>query len=146
MFESSGIPTATLSWIPDLTRAVGVPRLAGIAYPNGRPLGRPHDAEGQRAVLRATLALFESARGPDSYVELPFAWPETRTRVLKAEGELPPPPIAELLRRKPWLLPRLLSGRIPRADELPQETPAAADAARRYVLRPTVNWTYGEPR
>jgi hypothetical protein len=29
-----------------------VPRLAGIAYPSVHPLGRPHDAAGQRAVLR----------------------------------------------------------------------------------------------
>ena len=43
--------------IPDLTRAVGVPRLAGISYPMGRPLGRPHDADGQRAVLRSMLEL-----------------------------------------------------------------------------------------
>src|SRR2546426_6709798 len=44
--EASGIATVTLSWMPDLTRAVGVPRLAGIGYPLSRPLGRPHDAEG----------------------------------------------------------------------------------------------------
>lgn len=106
-----------LSWIPDLTRAVGVPRLAGIGYPSGQPLGRPHDAEGQRAVLRAALTLFESATGPDTYFELPFQWPESHVQVLKAAKHLPPPPIVELLRRKPWLLPRLYSGNIPPAEE-----------------------------
>jgi len=53
--EASGVPTVSLSMIPDLTRAVGVPRLAGIGYPLGHP----------------------------------------------------PPPIVELLRRKPWLLAAL---------------------------------------
>jgi len=57
VLEARGIPTVSLSMIPDLTRAVGVPRLAGISYPMGRPLGRPHDAEGQRAVLRPVLEL-----------------------------------------------------------------------------------------
>ena len=102
--------------IPDLTRSVGVPRLAGISYPMGRPLGRPHDADGQRAVLRATLALLASASRPDSYVELPFVWPETPAKARNASRDLAPPPIAELLRKKPWLLPRLYSGRMPHVE------------------------------
>lgn len=103
----------TLSWIPDLTRAVGVPRLAGIGYPSGQPLGRPHDADGQRAVLRATLELLETATGPDSYIELPFVWPETPGQVFRASKDVPPPPITQLLMKKPWLLPRLYGGQIP---------------------------------
>ena len=87
VLEARGIPTVSLSMIPDLTRAVGVPRLAGISYPMGRPLGRPHDAEGQRAVLRPVLELLATARDPDTYVEL--------------------------LRKKPWLVANLYSGRIP---------------------------------
>jgi hypothetical protein len=116
VIEEAGIPTVTLSWMPELTRAVGVPRLAGIAYPPGRPLGRPHDPDGQRAVLRGTLELLESATGPDAYVELPFEWPESRAQAINASKGHPPPPIAELLMRKPWLLPRLYTGRIP-SDE-----------------------------
>jgi len=111
VLEASGIPTVTLSWIPELTRAVGVPRLAGIGYPSGRSLGMPHDADGQRAVLRATLEVLERARGPDTYVELPFEWPESRAQAINA-AKIPPPPIAQLLMKKPWLLPRLYSGQI----------------------------------
>ena len=102
----------TLSWIPELTRAVGVPRLAGLGYPMSRPLGRPHDPDGQRAVLRATLELLASASGPDSYVELPFEWPETPAQARNASRDLAPSPIVELLRKKPWLVARLYSGRI----------------------------------
>ena len=103
----------TLSWIPELTRAVGVPRLAGIGYPPSRCLGQPHDADGQRAVLRATLEILESATGPDTYVELPFVWPETPGQVFAASRDVPPPPITQLLLKKPWLIPLLYSGRIP---------------------------------
>ena len=116
VLEAAGIPTVTLSMIPDLTRAVGVPRLAGLSYPMGRPLGRPHDADGQRAVLRATLEMLASASGPDSYVELPFEWPESPARARNASKDLAPPPIVELLKRKPWLVARLYSGRIPRGE------------------------------
>jgi hypothetical protein len=103
----------TLSWMPDLTRRVGVPRLAGISYPLSRPLGQPGDADGQRAVLRATLALLESATGPDDYVELPFVWPETVGQARNASKEVPPSPIAALLLKQPWLIPKLYSGQIP---------------------------------
>lgn len=114
VIEASGIATVALSMIPELTRAVGVPRLAGISYPMGRPLGRPGDREGQRAVLRSTLAMLESATGPDTYTELPFEWPESPAKARNASKGLPPPPIVELLRQKPWLVARLYSGRVPR--------------------------------
>jgi len=113
VFEASGIPTVALSMIPDLTRAVGVPRLAGISYPMGRPLGRPHDADDQRAVLRATLELLASASGPDAYVELPFQWPESPAKARNTSKDLQLPPIVELLHRKPWLVANLYGGRIP---------------------------------
>jgi hypothetical protein len=116
VLEASGIPTVALSMIPDLTRAVGVPRLAGISYPMGRPLGRPHDADGQRAVLRAMLELLASANGPDTYVELPFEWPESPAQARNASKDVPPPPIVDLLKRQPWLVARLYSGHIPHAE------------------------------
>ena len=113
IIEASGIPTVSLSMIPDLTRAVGVPRLAGIGHPMGRPLGRPHDADGQRAVLRSVLDVLATASGPGSYVELPFVWPESPAQARNASKDLPPPPIVELLARKPWLAVNLYTGRIP---------------------------------
>ncbi len=102
-----------LSMIPDPTRAVGVPRLAGINYPMSRPLGGPHDADGQRAIVLAMLELLAAAQAPDTYVELPFVWPESPAQARNASKDLPPPPIVELLTRKPWLLVNLYSGRIP---------------------------------
>ncbi len=116
VLEASGISTVTLSWIPDLTRAVGVPRLAGIGYPPSRPLGRPHDPDGQRAVLRATLDLLASASGPGTYVELPFEWPESPARARNASRDVPTPPIVDLLKKKPWLVTNLYSGRIPHGE------------------------------
>ena len=99
--------------IPDLTRAAGVPRLVGVSHPMGQPFGRPRDADRQRAVLRAMVELLASATGPDSYIELPFEWPETPAQARNASKDLPPSPIAELMLKKPWLLPQLYSGKIP---------------------------------
>jgi hypothetical protein len=83
----------------------------------GQPLGRPHDADGQRAVLRAALDVFTTASGPDTYVELPFEWPQSPAQARNASRDLRPAPIVDLLTRKPWLLPRLYSGRIPHPSE-----------------------------
>jgi hypothetical protein len=113
VLEASGIPSVALSMIPDLTRAVGVPRLAGISYPMGRPLGRPHDSDGQRAVLLSTLELLATASCPDTYVELPFVWPESSAQARNVSKDLPPPPIVQLMTRKPWLLANLYMGHIP---------------------------------
>jgi len=104
--EAAGFVTVTLSPIPDLTAAVGVPRVAAIEHPCGRPFGQPGDAERQRAVLWAALRLVESLERP-AVVDLPFEWPERPSRVRSHPTE--PPPIATLLKRKPWLLPRLFS-------------------------------------
>ena len=116
VLEAGGIATVTLSMIPDLTRAVGVPRLVGISHPMGQPFGRPNDADRQRAVLRAMLELLVSASGPGSEIELPFEWPETPAQARNASRGVPPSPITELLLKKPWLLPCLYTGRIPRSE------------------------------
>jgi hypothetical protein len=118
VIEASGIPTVSLSMIPDLTRAVGVPRLAGLSYPLGRPLGNPHDAEGQRAVLRALLEVLPRAVEPDTYVELPFVWPDSPAKARNESKDVPPAPIVQLLKKKPWLLPHLYSGHIPQHEEV----------------------------
>ena len=76
-----------------------------------RPMGRPGDAEGQRSVLRSLLEVLASAKSPDTYVELPYVWPESPAQARK--GADVHPPIAQLLVRKPWLLARLYTGEIP---------------------------------
>lgn len=100
----------TLSWLPEFTAATGAPRVAGIAYPGNQPLGPPGDADSQRDVLRATLALLESMDGPGT-VQLPFAWPGTSKQARNKPRR--PPPIARLILKRPWLLRNLLKGRIP---------------------------------
>lgn len=97
--------------IPEFTRSVGAPRVAAIAYPLAQPLGAPGDHEGQRAVLRATLRALEEAEEPGEVIELSFEWPQRPAQVHSEPDE--PPPIARLLTRRPWLLPKLLSGDIP---------------------------------
>ncbi|MBI5510871.1 MAG: hypothetical protein HY903_19090 [Deltaproteobacteria bacterium] len=111
VLEAGGLSTVSLSMVPAFTRSSGVPRLAGIAYPMSRPMGRPGDAEGQRSVLRAVLQVLDAAKTPGTYVELPFTWPQTPAQA-RREATVRPP-IYKLLTRKPWLLRKLYAGEIP---------------------------------
>jgi hypothetical protein len=113
--EAAGISTITLSSIPDLTASVGVPRVAGVEHPPGRTLGQPGDAEGQRDVLRATLEALASISNPGGVVHLTFEWPEHPSKVRFDPPE--PPPIIQLIRRRPWLFVKLVRRKIPGAPK-----------------------------
>jgi hypothetical protein len=108
--EAAGMATVTLSTLPDFTRSVGAPRVAGILHPMGQPFGSPGDADGQREVLKAALRVLEDARSPGEVLRMPFEWPVPLHGV-KGHGK--PPPIARHLKLRPWLFPRLVSGDIP---------------------------------
>jgi hypothetical protein len=97
--------------IPEFTASVGAPRVAAIEYPFGRPLGLPGDRAGQRGVLQAALEVIAVARAPGTVIPLPFTWPQTPH---EARAEPPtPPPIVQLVKRKPWLALRLMAHDIP---------------------------------
>jgi D-proline reductase (dithiol) PrdB len=109
--EAAGLSTITLSSIPDLTSAVGVPRLAAIEYPLGYLLGQPGDRDGQVEVLRATLRALVETTWSGSVAHLPFKWPASARRL----SARPPktPPISKYLLRHPWLIPNLFSRDVP---------------------------------
>lgn len=109
--ERAGLTTVALSNIPDLTAAVGVPRLAAIEHPFGQTVGRPGDTEVQRAVLRGALEAVEEMKVPGSIKHLPFEW--TGTAKEAQSGPPQPPPIVSYLKWHPWQLPKLLSRNVP---------------------------------
>jgi hypothetical protein len=55
--ERRGISTASITLLPEVTRAVRPPRALSVPFPLGFPLGAPDDPALQRRVLRALLAL-----------------------------------------------------------------------------------------
>ena len=105
--------TITLSSIPDLTAAVGAPRIAAIEHPLGYLLGQPGDKECQTAVLRSTLQALAEMTRPGSVTHLPFEWPASARR-LNAHPAVPPP-IQRYLLRRPWHIPNFFSRDVPAA-------------------------------
>lgn len=97
--EAAGISTVTLELIWVYHNLVGIPRVAAVEHPFGRPYGDVGDAATQRAVLEAALAVFETAVEPGHVEHLPFTWHEdpSQTRWHPAE---PSPIIAVINARR----------------------------------------------
>ena len=97
--EAAGITTVTLNMIWPYQRLIGMPRVAAIEHPFGRPYGDVGDADTQRSVLLAALQLAKSASEPGQVEHLPFIWHEQpdQTRWHPAE---PSPIIAMINQRR----------------------------------------------
>tara|TARA_Y100000590_G_scaffold447354_1_gene582478 strand:- start:842 stop:1156 length:315 start_codon:yes stop_codon:yes gene_type:complete len=72
--EKAGIPTVTVNLIWEFQRALGMPRVAAVEHPFGRPYGEVADRATQTAVLRAALDVFASAKQPGHVAHLDFIW------------------------------------------------------------------------
>ena len=55
--EYAGITTVSISLLREITEKIGPPRALFAPFPLGYPLGKPHDPELQKQVMRAAFAL-----------------------------------------------------------------------------------------
>jgi hypothetical protein len=76
VLEREGLTTVSLTSAIDITERIRPPRAAFLNLPLGNATGRPHDAEGQRRVLRAVLQMAESVSEPGTIVEVSERWPD----------------------------------------------------------------------
>lgn len=74
--EEAGIPTVTLNMIWVYQKLIGMPRVAAIEHPFGRPFGDVDDTARQREVLVAALDVASKANLPGHVEHLPFRWHE----------------------------------------------------------------------
>ena len=72
--EAADIPTVTLNMIWKYQNVIGMPRVAAIEHPFGRPFGDAFDSDTQAKVLRAGLSVFDSAKSVGHIEHLPFRW------------------------------------------------------------------------
>jgi hypothetical protein len=59
IFEREGMATVSITLLREVTEKVAPPRALFVPYPLGYPLGKPNDAELQRRIIVAALALLE---------------------------------------------------------------------------------------
>ena len=64
IIEKTGIPTASVTLLREVTERVGPPRALFVDRPFGYPLGAPNDAPLQRVIILAMLALLKERVPP----------------------------------------------------------------------------------
>ena len=96
--EAAGIPTVTLNMIWPYHRLVGMPRVAAIEHPFGRPYGDVGDGETQSNVLRSALAVAEQAKEAGHIEHLPYRWHEEPKETKWHPAE--PSPIIALMKSR----------------------------------------------
>lgn len=70
IIERSGIPTVSISLLPEITTRVRPPRALAVDRPLGYPLGLPHEPEVQKRILQAAFRMLAAAV-TDTWIE-PF--------------------------------------------------------------------------
>jgi hypothetical protein len=88
----------TLNMIWVFHRLVGMPRVAAIEHPFGRPYGDVDDTGTQRKVLLAALAVAAEAKQPGHVEHLPFVWHQAPKETHWHPAE--PSPIIALIQQR----------------------------------------------
>lgn len=73
--EESGIPTVTITMMPDLAVKMRLSRIVGVEFPFGQAFGMIDDQAMQRQVAEAAVRLLEQATEPETRVDLDIEWP-----------------------------------------------------------------------
>ncbi len=74
VIEAAGVPTLSMTSAWDITAQVVPPRSAYVHFPLGHQTGKPGDADGQRALVRAALEAAWRIERPGEIVRLDFDW------------------------------------------------------------------------
>lgn len=96
--EEAGIPTVTLDMIWTYHRMIGMPRVAAIEHPFGRPFGDVGDTQRQRDVLVSALEFARDAREPGEVRHLPYRWHEAPEDTKWHPAE--PSPIIDFIKKR----------------------------------------------
>ena len=96
--EELGVSTVCVNLLWTMQRIVGMPRVAALEHPFGRPYGDVDDTETQRAVLLAALEVAERATEPGAVAHLRFVWHEEPKQTKWHPPE--PAPIIRLMKEQ----------------------------------------------
>ena len=78
--ETAGIPTVTVTMMPDLASKTRVSRVLGVEFPFSQAFGMVDDLDMQREVAEAAVRLLEQAEEPETRRDLEIEGPiDTQT-------------------------------------------------------------------
>ena len=78
--ENAGIPTVTVTMMPELASKTRVSRVLGVEFPFSQAFGMVDDLDMQREVAEAAVRMLAEAKEPETRRDLEIEWPiETKT-------------------------------------------------------------------
>jgi hypothetical protein len=72
--EKAGIPTISISHLPELTEKVRVPRALHLRFPLGRSFGKAGEVDMQRSILIDAMEHLSFIDKPETIIKLPYKW------------------------------------------------------------------------
>jgi hypothetical protein len=75
LIESLGIPTVTVSMIPELALKMHASRVVGVEFPFGHSFGTPWNDELMLKVARTACEVLEEAGAPGYRLDVDAKWP-----------------------------------------------------------------------
>lgn len=75
VIESFGIPTVTVTMMPDLAQKYRLSRVVGVEFPFGHSFGTPHNDALMLKVSRAAVQALNEAGEPGYRLDVDAEWP-----------------------------------------------------------------------
>ncbi|MDZ7729609.1 MAG: hypothetical protein U5Q44_16205 [Dehalococcoidia bacterium] len=101
IIESHGIPTVTVTMMPETAEKMHAPRIVGVQVPFGHNYGTPGNDEFQLAVSRGAVRAADEAKEPGYRLDVDLDYPvEDRVAYKTWQPSEPSPVIAEMLKRR----------------------------------------------
>ncbi len=100
--EAAGIPTVTVTMMPDLASKTRLSRVLGVEFPFGQAFGMIDDLDMQREVAEAAVRMLADATVPETRRDLDIEWPVDTKTAYRAwqPAEVSPIVAASLAQRK----------------------------------------------
>ncbi len=100
VIESAGIPTVTVTMMPDLAEKFRLSRIVGVEFPFGHSFGLPHQDAMMRTVAEAALQALEEAAAPGYRLDVGLEWPVPDEVAYRAWQPSEPSPIVAMMLRQ----------------------------------------------
>ena len=99
--EAEGIPTVTVTMMPDVADKYLLSRVVGVEFPFGHAFGMPGDEAMQLEVARAAVDLLGDATGPEARLDVEIEWPvDTKVAYRDWQPSEPSPIVAHNIARR----------------------------------------------
>jgi hypothetical protein len=101
VIETLGIPTVTVTMMPDVAQKARLSRIVGVEFPFGHSFGTPHNDEMMLQVSRAALHALSDAGEPGYRLDVPLEWPVPLEVAYKTwHPPRPSPIVARMLKQR----------------------------------------------